>query len=153
MEQNRNISPIPSHSKHLSHTTYISIKSSLLQFLLNLLLLNFLPLPLLLLGQLIRPPHRNILRSVIAKISLQDILDEPAADIIHQHQRCQSGFELSVKWNKTELLVEFRDELRRAGEGNAGCEDEAPEHAAVFADGFAERAALVVYGEGGNLLD
>lgn len=55
--------------------------------------------------------------------------------------------------DEAHLLVDLGDELGGAGEGDGGDADDAPVHAAVLGERFAEWAALVVDREGGDLLD
>lgn len=74
-------------------------------------------------------------------------------DEIDNHDGGHDDFELGGEGNHFQLLVDFRDEFRGAGECDARDEQEAPVHAAVFADALAEGPALVVDGEGGYLLD
>lgn len=141
---------------HLKYTaellqTHLSLPSR------NLLLpLHLCPLPLpplLLNPHLIRASNRNILGAKITKRLLEHLLNDPTAHIIHHHDRRHGKLELGAELDQTEFLVEFGDEFGRGGKGDGGDEDETPVHAAVLADGFAKGPALVVDGEGGDLLD
>lgn len=84
---------------------------------------------------------------------LQHLLNHPAACVVENHEDGQGKLELCAEGNQTQFLVDFGDELRGAGEGDAGGGDETPVHGLVFADGLAEGTALVVDGEGRDLLD
>ena len=79
--------------------------------------------------------------------------DLPASTEIQNHDACDHELEVARKRYEFELVVEFRNEFRGAGECDARYEDETPVHALVLADRFAERTALVVDCEGGDLLD
>lgn len=121
--------------------------------LLPLRLTLLLHLALLLALELIRPPNGNVLWLVVRERPFEAVLDEPAASIVDDHDRSDHDFEFAGEGNELELLVDLGDELGGAGEGDTRDEDETPVHAAVLADGLAERTALVVDGKGGNLLD
>lgn len=84
---------------------------------------------------------------------LQHLLNNPAACVVENHEDGQGELEFVAEGNQAQFLVDFGDELRGAGEGDAGCGDETPVHGLVFADGLAEGTALVVDGEGRDLLD
>ena len=110
-------------------------------------------LPLLLGPELIRPPDGDVLGSEVAKGPLEALFDNVAPDVVQHHHRRHGQLEGVGELDQLELLVDLRDELGGAGEGDAGDEHQAPVHAAVLADPLAERAALVVDREGGDLLD
>ena len=110
-----------------------------------------LPLPLNL--PLLRPPDRNIFGPIITKRNLEPLLHDPAAREIHHHDHRHGHPERVVELDQSELLVQLGEEFRRAGEGDAGHEDEAPVHALVLRNALAEGTALVVDGEGRDLLD
>lgn len=115
-----------------------------------LLLLRFaLCLPV----ELILPPQRDILRLVIAEAPFQAFLDDPAGAKVEHHDARDHDLEVCGEGHEFKLVVEFGDEFGSAGEGDGGDGHEAPVHALVFADGFAEGTALVVDCEGGDLLD
>ena len=84
---------------------------------------------------------------------LEDLLDNVAEHVIQNHGNRHRGLEFFGELDEAEFLVEFGDEFGRAGERDSGYADETPIHSFVLTDGFAEGAALVVYGEGGDLLD
>lgn len=110
---------------HLSHLLIPSISSLLLHILLPLLLfpLQLLnPLPLLLPHDLILSSDGDILGTIIAESPFQNLLDDPAETIIQNHQRGKNNFELGRELDQFEFLVDLRDELGRAAEGDAGDE-------------------------------
>jgi hypothetical protein len=148
--------PLPSgpdtRSCDLTHTHLLRpLLRLFVLLLLRLLLLN--PLTVLLPLQLIRSSNRNILRLVIAKEVLESLLNDIASNEITRHNNGDHKLEVAGKRNEFELLVDLGDKLGCAGECHGGHGDQAPVHALVLADGFAEGAALVVDCEGGDLLD
>jgi hypothetical protein len=149
------IKPIALAEAFVSHTSSLRPEGkSILRLHRRQLLLPHLPrVPLLLRLQLVRPPDRDILGPVIAKRPLERLLDDEAPDVIQDHDGRHREPEGVGELDEAELRVELGDELGRAGESHAGDEDDAPVHAAVFADAFAEGPALVVDGEGRDLLD
>ena len=126
-------------------------KNSLFSFQLLFQPLPFLPF--LLAPNLILSPDGNILGSKIAKGRLQHLLHNPTTYIIHNHDGRHRDLEIPGERHQAQFLIDFRDEFRGAGKRDSGDEDKAPVHAAVFSDSLAERAALVVDGKGGDLLD
>lgn len=84
---------------------------------------------------------------------LQDRFNHIAAHEIGNHDGGHDDFKFSAERDHSELFVDFGDEFGRAGKRYAGNEQQAPVHAAVLADAFAEGSALVVDREGGDLLD
>ena len=122
-------------------------------FLLPILLRPLLRLPLLLLLQLIRPSQRNILWPEITKHLLQHLLNDEACPIIQKHHSRDHRLELGSKRDKLHLLIDLRYKLGGARERDGRDEHETPVHALVLADGLTEGTALVVDGEGGDLLN
>lgn len=110
-------------------------------------------LPLHLPRKLIRPPDRNILGSEVTEQPLQHVLDEPASSVVSDHKQGEGDLELGRERNEAQLLVQLGNEFCGAGKSHSGGRDETPVHGLILADGFAEGAALVVDGEGGDLLD
>lgn len=104
-------------------------------------------------GKLIGTPLGDILRLVVREKSLESLLDDPATDVIQDHDRAHGDLKLGVERHEAELLVDLRDELGGAAESDAGDHEDAVVHALVFPDGLAEGTALVVDGEGRDLLD
>jgi len=84
---------------------------------------------------------------------LQHLLDNPAACVVQDHEDGQGKLKFRAEGNQTQFLVDFGDKLRGAGEGDTGGGDKTPVHGFVLADGLAEGPALVVDGEGRDLLD
>lgn len=121
----------------------------LLSLSLNLLLQLAIRLTL----KLIRTTNSNILRTEVTEEVLKHVLNEPATTVIEDHEHGESHLKLVRERNETELLVEFGDELCRAGECYTGSGNQTPVHGLVLANGFTERTALIVDREGGNLLD
>lgn len=118
---------------------------------ISLLLLD--PQSLLFTLQLVRPSDGDILGLIVAEEHLQCLLNAPAADVIQNHQDTQSDLEVCLERHKLELFVDLRDELSGTREGHRRNEHDTPVHALVLFDGLAERSALVVDGESGDLLD
>jgi hypothetical protein len=123
----------------------------LVPLLLRLRLFNRFPLEFPV--KLIWPAKRNILRSVIAETPLEPLFNDPARAKIQHHHARNHPLEVARERHKLELVVQLGDEFRRAREGDARYEYQAPVHALVLADRFAERPALVVDCKGGDLLD
>ena len=129
--------------------------------LLFLLLLPLLLLKLLdLLGpadllplQLILTAHGNVAGLEVAEQVLEDNLNEPAGHVIQDHDNSHRPLELIREGHELHLLVELGHHLSRASESNGRDTDNTVEHALVLRDRLAEGAALVVDGEGGDLLD
>ena len=84
---------------------------------------------------------------------LQHVLNQPATAIVEDHQNSQGDLEFVAEGNEAELLVHFGDELGGAGESHARSGHETPVHGLVLTDRLTEWTALVVDGEGRNLLD
>lgn len=97
--------------------------------------------------------HSDVLRAEIAEQGLEDVLDDPAASVVDDHQNGQGELELGAERHKTQLLVQFRDEFGGTGEGNARSGDQAPVHSLVLADRLSEGTPLVVDGKGRDLLN
>lgn len=139
-------------SRDLTHAHLLCPLLSLLILLfLRLLLLD--PLTILLTLKLIRSSNRNILRLVITEEVLEPLLNDIASNEISSHDDSDHELEVAGERNELKLLVNLGDELSSAGERHGGDGDQAPVHALVLANGFAEGAALVVDCEGGDLLD
>lgn len=102
---------------------------------------------------LVGSPDCNVLGSEIAEKVLQDHFYQVAACKIGNHDSGHDDFELGREGDHSEFFVDFGDEFRRAGKCYAGNKQQAPVHAAVLADAFTEGSALVIDGEGGDLLD
>ena len=109
--------------------------------------------PPLLNSKLIRPPLRNILRLVIREKHLQRLLNNPTPRIIQNHNGTHRNLKLKSKRHQTKLLVDLRHKLGSTAESDTGDHEDAVVHALVLLDGLAEGAALVVDGEGRDLLD
>lgn len=121
-------------------------------FLLILLgLLDLLALHLAL--ELIGPALGNVARAEVGEEVLEELLDDEAGDVVDDHDGRHLVLELVGEGDELHLGVDVRDELHGAGKGEARDADDAVEHALVLREGFAEGAALVVDGEGGDLLD
>ena len=84
---------------------------------------------------------------------LQHDFDDVATHEVNDHKTRHDELELRAERHEPKLLVNLRDELRRARESYARYQDETPIHATVFADAFSEGATLVVDGKGRDLLD
>jgi hypothetical protein len=143
-------------SKNLSSSNLQPKRTRFLHNLLILLALSFFLLFSLarhLFFKLVWSPIGDILRPIIAKAPLQAFFDNPARAKVQHHHARNHPLELACKRHELETRIELRDEFGSAGEGDEGHGDEAPVHALIFADGFAEGAALVVDCEGGDLLD
>ena len=122
-----------------------------------LLLLEFGPL---LLGQprffgldLVRSSHSNVLGPEVAESGLQYFLNNVAANVVNDHDGGHGDLEVKGERHELELLVQLGDEFRGAREGNERYPNEPPVHASIFSNTLSERAALVVDGKRGNLLD
>jgi hypothetical protein len=113
----------------------------------------FLPPPRLLPCQLIRPSQRNRLGPEVTESALEHLLHHPTAHKVHHHRGGHDHFELGAERHQAQLGVQLGDELGAGAKGDEGAGDQPPVHAAVLADGLAEGSALVVDGEGGDLLD
>lgn len=114
------------------------------------------PLDLLSLGfamELVRATLGDVTRAVIAEESLEDLLDDEAGDVVDDHDGRHLGLKLIGEGDQLHLFVDLRDEFHGTGEGKAGDTDDAVEHAFVLGKRLAEGAALIVDGEGGDLLD
>lgn len=98
-------------------------------------------------------PHRNVFRPEVTVQILQHDFDNIATHKINDHKTCHDKFEFGAEGDEFQLLVDLRDELRRARECYARYKDKTPIHAAIFADTFSEGAALIIYSECGNLLN
>lgn len=121
----------------------------LLSLSLNLLLQLAVRLTL----ELIRTTNSDILRAEVTEQMLKDILNNPAATVVKDHEDGESHLELVGERHEAQLLVKLGDELGGAGERYTGGGDETPVHGFVLTDGLAEWATLVVDREGGDLLD
>lgn len=120
---------------------------------LGLSLEGFLRLALSLALQLIRSTNRDILGAEVAEEVLENVFDDVASSIVEDHQHSQSELELVGEGDQAQLLIDFRNELGGTRECAGGCSNKTPVHSLVLSDGFTERSALVVDGEGGDLLD
>jgi len=98
-------------------------------------------------------PCCNLLGFVIRKTPFKCLLNDPTPYKINQHGACQHHLELSRKLDQFQLLIEFRNHLDAACEGNKRHGNDSPIHGPVLAEGFAEGPALVVYCKGRDLLD
>ena len=105
-----------------------------------------------LLLQLFRPPHRDVLGLEVAECRLQPFFDDVAARVIDHHDERQSGFEGVRELDELQLLVDLWDEFRRARKSYASHKENAPVHALVLRYAFPEGSALVIDGERGDLL-
>jgi hypothetical protein len=134
-----------------------ALKLSHLLFLFLLLFLHLLLLHLrladLLTLQLFGATLCDISSAQIAEQKLEHHLNKVARDVVNDHHRRHGRLEVVCEGNEFHLLVELGDELSGAGEGDGGDAEDAVEHALVLRERLAEGAALVVYGEGGDLLD
>lgn len=137
----------------LPHQASLPSRLFQLRILLRLRLHFLQLLALLFTLELIRSPDGNVFRLVVAEQRLEPFFDDPAASIVDNHNSGDHHLEVRRERNETQLLVNFGNKFRGAGESDAGDTDKAPVHTAVFADGLAERTALVVDGERGDLLD
>lgn len=124
-----------------------------LQLLLCLCLPLLLGFALCLTLQLIRSTNGDILGTEITEQVLENSLNQPATSVVDGHQHGQRDLELVAERHQAKLLVDLGNEFGRAGESHSGRGNETPVHGLVFADGLAERTALVVDREGGDLLD
>jgi hypothetical protein len=128
---------------------------------LNLPLLLLLSLSLNLLQQftvrlaleLIRTTNSDILRTEVTEQVLKNILNDPAATVVEDHEDGEGHLELVGEGHEAQLLIQLGDELGGTGECYTGSGDKAPVHGLVLADRLAEGTALVVDREGGDLLD
>lgn len=123
------------------------------QLLLSLSIDLLLQLTVRLALKLVGTTKSNVLRTEVTEEVLENILNQPAATVIEDHQHGQSHLELIGEGNKAQLLIQLRNELGGAGECNTRCGDKTPVHALVLADRLAEGTTLVVDREGGDLLD
>jgi len=121
----------------------------LLLFLLSRLLLLANTLTL----QLIRPALSNVARAQVAKQLLEYPLNDVARDKIDDHDRGHDGLKVFIERHQLHGFVQLGQHLSRAGERDGRDSHNAVEHALVLRKGLAEGPALVVDGEGGNLLD
>jgi hypothetical protein len=134
-------------------------QSCLPRLLLNLIALLLLLINLLLLFAvlfslvLIRSPDSDILGLEITEGRLEPLLDDPACSIIDNHNGSNHNLKLGRKRHKLKLIVDLRDELCCAREGDTRNEDETPVHSLVLANRLTEGTALVVDCESGDLLD
>lgn len=103
--------------------------------------------------QLVGTANSDVLRAEVAEQVLQDVLNQPAAAVVKDHQHGECDLEFGGERNQAQLLVDLRHELSGAGECNSGCTDQTPVHRPVLANRLAEGTALVVDGEGRDLLD
>lgn len=127
------------------------LQSLILLLVLLGLSLDRLPrhLPLQLLG----PALRDVARPEVAEPGLEDLLDDEADEVVDEHGPGHANLELLAEGHELHALVDLGDELERADKGEAGDADDAIEHGPVLREGLTEGAALVVDGEGGDLLD
>ena len=124
-----------------------------LGLLLILLLIRFDLLPRHLPLQLLGSALRDVPRTEVAEPGLEHLLDDVADEVVEDHGRRHLGLELVAERHELHALVDFGDELHGADESQTGDADDAVEHGFVLGEGFAEGAALVVDGKGGDLLD
>lgn len=103
--------------------------------------------------QLVGTANSDILRAEVAEQVLQDVLNQPATAVVEDHQHSECDLELGGERNQAQLLVDLRHELSGAGECNSGGTDQTPVHRPVLANRLAEGTALVIDGEGRDLLD
>lgn len=103
--------------------------------------------------KLVGTTKSNVLGTEVTEQVLENVLNQPAATVVENHQHSQSHLELIGEGNEAQLLIQLGDEFGGAGECNTRGGDETPVHALVLADGFAEGTTLVVDREGGDLLD
>lgn len=127
------------------------LESLLLLFLVLLLLgggaANSLPL------QLLGSSLGNIAGSVITKELLQGDLDKPASTVVDDHDGGHVGFELVRERNKLHTLVDVGEKLESTGKSQSGDTDDTVEHTLVLGERLTEGTALIVDGEGRDLLD
>ena len=119
--------------------------------LFNLLLFLFLALRFN--GELIRTPDDNVLGTEVTEQLLEHLLNDPAATVVEDHDGGHGDLELGGEGNKLQLLVDLGNKLGCAGECDSSDHDNTVVHALVLFDGLTERTALVVDGEGGDLLN
>lgn len=84
---------------------------------------------------------------------LQHDFNDVATYEVNNHKTRHDELEFRAKGHELQLLVDLRDELRRAGESYARNEDDTPIHAAVLADTLSKGATLIIDSEGRDLLD
>lgn len=156
-KQNHVLNVMHNHNSRNPLYVYIHGRTTALNFTLLLLLglsLNLLlQLTLRLALQLVGTTNSDVLRTEITEQMLENILNQPAATVVEDHQNGQGNLELIGERHKAQLLVQLGDELGGAGECDTGGGDETPVHGLVLADGLAEGTALVIDREGGDLLD
>lgn len=103
--------------------------------------------------KLIRPSLSNILRPEVTVEVLQGLLDDETTGVVNDHRRSQPDLEVHSEGNQGKLLIDLRDELGGAAEGDSGNHENTVVHSAILGDGLPERPALVVDSKGGDLLD
>lgn len=124
-----------------------------LLLVLELLEPLFLLLPDALALQLVGAADGDVARLVVGEQLLEGDLDEPARGVVDDHDGRHGDLELVREGDELHLLVELGDELGRAAEGDGRHTHNAVEHALVLGKCLTEGAALVVDGEGADLLD
>ena len=151
-----NLCPHPRTQPPLKLSHLLHPDPLLFLLLLALLLLELqrlLSLADLLAFKLILAAHSNVAGLEVAEQVLEDNLNEPARHVVQDHDDGHRPLELIREGNELHLLIELGHHLGGASKGNGGDTDDAVEHALVLRYRLAERTALIVDSEGGDLLD